>query len=273
MKNLSKTILLLGVMTILLISSISTAFATDKTANEISAGCIVSLGEKTVMPIVIQNNDSIAHNYHLNVGVSVNSYESFFASNGAPIKDINVPATTSIPIDFNITLNKTASVMADKVVLKIVRDDGKENLLSIPILINKDFTMSINSMLDKATVLSGKSAEITFVVKNTGSKNLTSVQILSTLPYKWMVSKGSDFKINLKPGESGTIKLTIDVPSSQVSGNFVAKFTASSDETKSIQIAVPVTVKTAINIGFWAFGILIVIAGFTFVQFRRHGRR
>lgn len=119
----------------------------------------------------------------------------------------------------------------------------------------------------------GKAAQLSFSLKNDGSKELKSIKLESELPYKWIASQSSDTSINLKPGEKGTLKMTIEVPSSQVAGNFSAKFTALSDEIRSEQVSIPVTVRTSSNIAYWMVGALILIAAFTLVQFRKHGRR
>lgn len=273
MRIFKKIILMLGILTILLASSITTSFAAEVKGTTLTSGFVLSPGEKNAAVIFIQNDDTVAHSYALSAGSTSNSYEMYFSSNGVSVNSIDIPAATSLPIDFNITLTGSAVVSQEKLTVKVARDDGKQNTIDFTALVNKDYAMSLRSMVDKTTILSGKSADFTFSVTNNGTKKLTSVQIAAELPYKWVVSQGADQKLNLQPGETGTLKLTIDVPGSQVSGNFVAKFTASGAESKSEMSNVPITVKTGSNIGYWMIGILILIAGLTFLQFKRHGRR
>jgi len=273
MKSLKKTILLLSMLTIMIFSSISTAFAAEIGGTEFSTGCNLSPGENKAVSLFIRNDDAAAHTYSLTAEKSLNSYELYFSSNGAVIKNVTVPAGTNSQIDLNISLKGNASVNEDKLAVKAVRDDGKENVINLSIVINKDYAFSIKGMLDKIDVISGKSGEFTFSVTNNGYKELKNVKIKPELPYKWFAIQGTENKINLKPGETGTFTIKVDVPSSQAAGNFEAKFTAVSDEISSGQISIPVTVKTSSNIGLWMLGILVLIAGFTLVQFKKNGRR
>ncbi len=273
MKGLKKTILLLSVLIIMIFLSVSTAFAAESSGTEFSAGFNLSPGENKAVSLFIRNDDVAAHTYSLTAEKSSNSYELYFSANGAAIKKVTVPAGTSSQIDLNISLKGNASANEDKLAVKAVRDDGKENVISLSIVINKDYAISIKGMLAKIDVISGKSAEFTFSVTNNGYKDLKNIKIKPELPYKWFAIQGTESTVHLKPGETGTFTIKVDVPSSQVAGNFEAKFTAVSDEISSSQISIPVTVKTSSNIGLWILGILVLIAGFTLVQFKRNGRR
>lgn len=273
MKSLKKTILLLSMLTIMLLSSFSAVFAAGVSVTELSTGCKLSPGEKKAISLFIQNSDTAPHSYKLTAGDSANSYELYFSTDGAAVKNIAVPAGSSNQVDINISLKGNSSVNDDKLTVKAVRDDGKENIINLSIIINKDYALSLKSMLDRIDALSGKSAEFTFSLTNNGSKNLNNIKIKPELPYKWFASQGAETAMNLKPGETETYTIKIDVPSSQTAGNFTAKFTALSDEIGSSLISVPVTVKTSSKIGYWMIGILILIAGFTMVQFKKHGRR
>ncbi len=273
MRSLKKTLLLFCMLAILLLFSISNVLAADTNGTEFSAGCNLSPGESKTVPLFIRNDDTAEHNYELTAGGAANSYEIYFASGGASTKNVMVPSGANAQIDLNISLKGNASINEDKLIVKAIRDDGKENIINLSVLLNKDYVLSASSMLDKIDVLNGKSAEFTFSITNKGAKELKSVKLEPELPYKWIVSQGANAITSLKPGETGTLKMTVEVPSSQAAGNFTAKFTAVSDETKSGQISIPVTVRASSNIAYWMIGALILIAGFTLVQFKRHGRR
>lgn len=273
MKNLKKTLLLLGMLAILLVSSVSAAFTEETGNTEFTSGCNLTPGESKTVPLYIWNDDSKDHSYKLTAEGAANNYELYFASGGVSTKSVTVPSGANVQIGLNVKLKDSAKISEDKLFVKAIREDGKVNIINLSILINRDYLLSASSMLNKVDILNGKSAEFTFSITNNGSKDLKSVKIAPELPYKWIVSQGADAVISLKPGETGTLKMTVDVPSSQVAGNFTAKFKAVSDETKSEQISIPVTVRTSSNIAYWMIGFLILITGFTLVQFKRHGRR
>lgn len=273
MKSLRRLLLLFCMSIILISTSVSTAFAADISGTEFLTGCDLSPGENKTVTLFIQNDDNTAHIYSLSAENSSNSYEFYFSSDGTAIKNVTVPANTSSQIDLNISLDGKASANQDKLSVKAVRDDGNENIINLSININNDYALSLKSMLDKVDVISGKSAEFTFSVTNNGYKDLNNIKITPELPYKWLASQNDESAITLKPGETGTFTIKVDVPNSQAAGNFDAKFIATSDEISSSQISIPVTVKTSSNIGLWMIGILLLIAVFTLVQFRRNGRR
>jgi len=62
----------------------------------------------------------------------------------------------------NINLKGSALVNNDKLTVKAVREDGKENIIGISIQINKDYVLSVSSMLNKVEVLNGKTTEFNF---------------------------------------------------------------------------------------------------------------
>lgn len=272
MRGLRKTLLFISILAIMLVSSQSTVFAAEINSTELSTGCNLSPGESKVLTFFIRNDDTVLHSYSLTSEGSANNYELYFSSNEVATKKVDIPSGSIVQVNLNIKL-RSASVNADKLIVKAVRDDGKENIINLSLIINKDYALSVRSMLDKIDVLSGKSAEFTFSVTNNGSKDLNNIKVKPELPYKWFTSKNAETVMNLKSGETGTITTTVDIPNSQASGNFIAKFTAVSDEISSSQISVPVTVKTSSAIGYWMIGILVLIAVFTLIQFKRHGRR
>ena len=273
MKRFKKILLAFNMTVLLLAASISFAFAAEPGNTSLSPGCTLSPGKIATVPLFIQNNDSGVHSYNVTAGGMTNNYELYFALGGAPAKVITVQPGTNAEIDLNISMKGAASADTDKLTVKTVRDDGQEAAVSLTVAVNKDYVLSISNMLNKIDTLSGKSTEVTFSVTNRGTKELSSVKLEPELPYKWIAGQNSDTGIDIKPGETGALKMKIDIPSSQTAGNFTAKFAVTSNETKSDQISIPVTVKTSSNIAYWMIGALLVIAVFTAIQFKRHGRR
>ncbi|MGB4438682.1 MAG: NEW3 domain-containing protein [Sedimentibacter sp.] len=273
MKYLNKAILLFSMLIVMLVSSVSIVSATEVNSTEFLSGCKLSPGEIKTVTFFINNNDTVEHRYKLATDGFTNGYEIYFSSDGNSVENATVPAGSNSQIDLNINLKGSALVNNDKLTVKAVREDGKENIIGISIQINKDYVLSVSSMLNKVEVLNGKTTEFNFSVTNNGSKDLKSVRIEPELPYKWIVSQSSDTLTDLKSGETETFKMTVDIPSSQAAGNFMSKFTAISDETKSELLSIPVTVKTSSNIAYWMIGTVVLIAGVTLIQFKRHGRR
>jgi len=85
-----------------------------------------------------------------------------FSSDGNSVENATVPAGSNSQIDLNINLKGSALVNNDKLTVKAVREDGKENIIGISIQINKDYVLSVSSMLNKVEVLNGKTTEFNF---------------------------------------------------------------------------------------------------------------
>lgn len=273
MKRLKKTVVLLLILTVMTVTASISAFAADVVNPNITAGCVISPGETKKAVLFLQNQDQTNHSYKLSAAGLANNYEMYFSVAGSPVDSVMLQPGSKTEFDLNISVKGTPVQNEDGITVKAVREDGMEETMNLSIQISKEYAVSMNSMLNQIDILSGKSGEMTFSITNTGVRDLTAVKIEPELPYKWFATQESNTGIQLKPGETGTVKLKLDVPASQAAGNFTAKFSAVSNETKSEQISVPVIVKTSSGIAYWMAGILLLIVGFTLFQFKRHGRR
>jgi uncharacterized membrane protein len=270
---MKKGVLLFCITAMLLLASAPSVFAAVNTGAGLSTGCLISPGETKAIPIFLSNSDLKAHSYALTAADASGSCELYFSEGSAPADTVTVQPGASSEVDLNVSLKNSVSADAGSLSVKAVRDDGQTETIGLSVMVNKDYMITVGSMLNKIDVLSGKTAEVSFSVTNGGARELKNVQIKPELPHKWIAGQGSDSGISLKPGETGTLKVKVEIPVSQAAGNYTAKFSAVSDETESAQISIPVTVKTSSNMAWWMIGALLVIAVFTAFQFRRHGRR
>ncbi len=273
MKRFKKIVILIFILTALTAATYTSVFAAGAVNSNLTAGCVLSPGETKTVSLFLQNQDQANHRYKLSAMGSANNYELYFSVGGALGDTVTLQPGAVTEFDLNIKMNGAPVQNEDLIAVKALRDDGAEETINLSVLVSKDYAISISSMLNQIDILNGKTAEMTFSVTNTGAKELTAVCIEPELPYKWIATQDSNAGIQLKPGETGSVKLTIDVPASQAAGNFTAKFSAVSNETKSEQISIPMTVKTGSGIAYWMAGILLLIAGFTLFQFKKHGRR
>ena len=274
MTNLKRSLVIISVSILLIFASKVTAYAAAPDKTELSYGCTVTPGVSQKIPLYILNTDSKEHEYTLTTEGMTNVYELYFTTNDNPVTSVKIPGGEGKQIELNLLLkSNTAVADKDSILIKTLREDGKEEATNISVLLNKDYSLVINSMMNKVEVLSGKAAELSFSIKNTGSKELNAVKLKANLPYKWIISQGADTSINLKPGETGTITINIEVPSSQTSGNFPIDFAAQSTEIKSDSVRIEATVKASSSLAYWMIGILILLAGITIIQLKKHGRR
>lgn len=262
----------IGSTAILLAFSLNTVLAANSTT-DFSPSCLLSQGESKTVALNIRNNDAIEHDYTLSAGGTINHYELSFSSSTGQIATVKIPPGGTATFDLNISMNDPPSVNTDTLIITATDENGQENTIDLSIVVNTDYLLTLTSLSDRAEILNGKTTDLTFSVKNNGSQEVDAIKLQAELPNKWLISQGADATINLKPGETGTFKITVEVPTSQVAGNQNLSVSAVSSETQSNTFELPVTVRTSSNIAYWMIGILVIVAGFTFIQFRKHGRR
>ncbi|OCZ49841.1 hypothetical protein [Dehalobacter sp. TeCB1] len=272
MKKLKRALLIFGLVAVMLQVTVAPVLAAGTNDAGLTPGCILATGESGMVPFFLKNEDTAAHRYDLQALSGSNTYEMYLEAGGAAARTVKIAAGESKQVDLHLTLKGNPSVLQDTVTVKATREDGQESAIGITVQVNQDYQLSIKSLSSQVEILNGKAAELSFAVKNDGNKELQGITLETKLPYKWF-SQGTSEKISLKPGETGTLKLKIEVPVSQTSGNFQAAVSAVSMETKSEPVSIPVTVKAGSKTAYWLIGLLLAAGIFTFVQFKRHGRR
>lgn len=273
MQKFKKSLALISMTMLILVGLLSPVLAVEPNTTEFLPSCTIAPGESKTVSLDIRNNDAAEHDYTLSTDGMINNDELYFSSGGTPVTTLTIPAGGSKQFDLTIGMKADSTAKADSTTIKAIRDDGQETTMKLTVYINQAYQLNITSLLDHIEILNGKSTEFTFSVKNSGANDLTAIKLKTELPSKWLVSQGADTSIDLKPGETGTIKITIDVPSSQIAGNTDIKVIAASNETQSNSVSIPATIKTSVNIAYWMIGLLLVIVVFTVIQFRKHGRR
>lgn len=273
MNKFKQSLVLLSIAILMFGLSLSPVLAAPSDTTEFLPSYSLAQGESKMVALDVRNNDTIDHQFTLKTEGMSNPYELYFSTADMPTTTLTVPSGGNTPLNLNMKLIGDPLVNNDTISVKAVRDDGQEMTMKLSVHINKDYQLNVTSLSDKAEILNGKAVELTFSVKNSGEKEMKAIKLIAELPTKWLISQGADTSIDLKPGESGTIKITVEVPNSQIAGKAAVKVAAVSTETQSNQVSIPVTVKSSANIAYWMVGLLLVIAVITVIQFRKHGRR
>lgn len=273
MNKLGKSMIALSIFFLMLVPLPSFVRAAEINVTEFLPSYSLAQGESKMVCFEVRNNDTVEHDFTLTTEGMSNHYELYFATENIPTTTLKIPAGGNVPINLNMTLIGDPMVNNDTILVNALRDDGQKITMKMAVHINKDYQLNVTGLSDKAEVLNGKAAELTFSVKNNGAKEIKAIKLGAELPPKWFISQGGETSIDLKPGEAGTIKITVEVPNSQIAGTSVVKVAAISTETQSNPISIPVTVKTSANIAYWMVGLLLIIAVITVIQFKKHGRR
>lgn len=121
-------------------------------------------------------------------------------------------------------------------------------------------------------ITAGGDTVVDLVVENTGSVDLTDINLKSTTPPKWEVEFDKDTIPTLKAGEKATVKATLKAPKDAIAGDYATTLSASSAEASS-DANFRISVKTSTAWGFAGFGIILVVVGGLYSIVRKYGRR
>lgn len=121
----------------------------------------------------------------------------------------------------------------------------------------------------------GKTSDVTLNIVNSGNTDLENVTINSTLPSGWTVTYDNleDNTIaSIPAGSTAEVVAHVKPESSAITGDYVASFTASNEETSAAQ-DFRVTVKTTTLWGVVAIMIIAATAAGLGYVFKKYGRR
>ena len=115
---------------------------------------------------------------------------------------------------------------------------------------------------------------MTLTVTNTGNEELQNVTLTSSLPSGWEVTYDVEDGIidSIAAGSSAQVVATVTPSSEAITGDYVATFTAETDEATS-SAEFRVSVKTSTLLGFVAVLIILCVAAGLVYVFRKYGRR
>ena len=119
-----------------------------------------------------------------------------------------------------------------------------------------------------------KDMDVTLTVTNTGNEELQNVTLTSSLPSGWEVTYDVEDGIidSIAAGSSAQVVATVTPSSEAITGDYVATFTAETDEATS-SAEFRVSVKTSTLWGFVAVLIILCVAAGLVYVFRKYGRR
>ncbi|MHB1419653.1 MAG: COG1470 family protein [Bacillota bacterium] len=273
--KVKKTIMAL-LMMLLIISSTSVAskaLAAGNDVSEISSNLLVVPGTESTSRILIENKDAKIHKFSVGIASLTNGFTAYFTIDGRTAETFDIAASGSKLLEMHLVIPQKVGSDAGIIQVKALRDDGIKYVLPISITVNHDYALEITNQFKKLESLNGQPLTLEVAVKNTGNKELSDIQPKLDLPYKWTINEVLPGKLNLKPGESGVIKVIISVPPTQASGNNTIKIAGFNKNAVSKEVSVPVTVTASTGYAWWAIGMLLVAGVTTILFFRKHGRR
>ena len=194
---------------------------------------------------------------------------------------VNYKAVTAVEMEPNSTkevtieLKPSAHVSAGtyKIPVKALTGSTSANLeLEAVVTGSYDIELTTPSGLLSTKLTAGKEKELQLMIRNTGSSDLTDVEMKSSLPSNWEMTFQPAKIDTIHPGSSATVDATLKSHKNAIPGDYVAKITAKTPEATS-KISYRVMIKTPMIWGW--IGVIIILAALAGVWylFRKFGRR
>ena len=117
-------------------------------------------------------------------------------------------------------------------------------------------------------------SKVTLNITNTGNVDLQNVSLNSTLPSGWTVTYNVEDNVieSIPAGSTAEVIATVTPGSDAITGDYVASFTAETDEGE-LQRGLPGVREDADGLGLVAVLIILCVAGGLVYVFRKYGRR
>lgn len=177
--------------------------------------------------------------------------------------------------DLTIEIDPPDATPAGTYKIPIVASTGATSAeLPLEVGITGSYSMQLSTptgLLSTSTT-AGDDRKIELVVKNTGSADLKSIEMLSAAPVNWNVSFDPKQIDDLPPGQSTQVSATITPDDKAIAGDYMTDLTA---KTPAVSSMAPLRVSVDTPL-LWSWsGILIILAalGAVYYLFRKYGRR
>ncbi|WP_123040877.1 NEW3 domain-containing protein [Cohnella candidum] len=220
----------------------------------------------------LNNRTATKQQYALTAEVP-NGWDSKFTVDGNGVTSVDIDPGASKSVTLNLTPAENAK--ADTYKVAVHANSGNTSAdAEVEAVITGTYGMSLSTANDNlsATVTAGHERKLELVVKNTGSADLTDVNLTGTAPSEWEVSFEPKTLSSIKPGESKPVTATIKSSGKALAGDYVVGLTAQAAE-KSAEASIRMTVKTSVLWGWIGVLIVLAVAAGVYGLFRKYGRR
>lgn len=222
--------------------------------------------------VTLKNRTSNEQNYALTAEIP-RGWNVTFQAEGNNVTSVTVEPNSTRDID--VTVSPPENVKADTYTIPIkaaTSATSAEAELEAVITGTHDLTLTTPSGQLNADVTAGGKKTIDLEVVNEGSAPVSDIELSADVPTDWEVSF-EHTKINkLEPGQSETVKATIQAANEAIAGDYVVTMKADSPDA-SAEAAIRVSVKTSLLWGFVGIILIVAVIGGVVYLIRTYGRR
>lgn len=196
-----------------------------------------------------------------------------FTVSGERVSSVDVDAGATKTISVKVTPSQT--VEAGTYTIPVTAETSSTSaMLSLETVIIGSYGMELTtpSGLLSTDITAGGDKKLELLVRNTGTVELTEVNLRSSTPIDWTVEFEPSTIEAIPPGESKTVLATIHGSSAALAGDYALSVSASSPEASS-SANFRVSVKTSVVWGWIGILIIVAVLGGLGLLFRTYGRR
>ncbi|MBW5446729.1 hypothetical protein GE107_11720 [Cohnella sp. CFH 77786] len=200
-------------------------------------------------------------------------WDAKFTVDGSGVTSVDIDPNASKSVTLNLTPAENATANTYKVAVHAASGSSTADT-EVEAVITGTYGISLTTSDERlsANVTAGGERKLELVVKNTGSAELTDINLTGTTPAEWEVSFEPKTISSLKAGDSKPVTATIKSSSKALAGDYVVGLTAQAAE-KSADASIRMTVKTSVLWGWIGVLIVIAVAAGVYGLFRKYGRR
>ncbi|MCC2598012.1 NEW3 domain-containing protein [Sphingobacterium sp. FBM7-1] len=146
--------------------------------------------------------------------------------------------------------------------------------LALEVVITGSYSIQLSTPegLLSTTATANRNKSISLVVKNTGSSDLSQINLNASSPTQWEAHFEPSRIASLRAGESQTVTAIIKPAKKAIAGDYQLTFDAKTSET-SDSVKFRVTVETSLLWGWVGVLIIALAVGLVYVLIRKYGRR
>jgi len=200
-------------------------------------------------------------------------WEVSFTVSGERVSSVDVEAGATETVSVKVTPPEGVEAGTYNIPIFAETNSTSASLeLQTAIIGRYDVELTTPSGLLSTDVTAGGDKKLELVVKNTGSVELTDVNLSSTTPIDWTVEFEPSTIDSIPPGESRTVVATMNASDAALAGDYALSMKAAAPEASS-EAQFRVSVKTSVVWGWLSILIIVVVLGGLGYLFRTYGRR
>ena len=233
----------------------------------------VEAGKALKYPITISNLGEIDRLLLLSVQPPTD-WKVVFKSGTMEISRLYLEAGKSESLILEASPPSTVKIGTYTIPVRIKSPEGSiyaEMNLRATIIGSYDLTLEPSTLLTSVTA--GGSTTFTVKATNTGYTSVTSVSLNIAIPEDWESSVTPVQVDSLKPRESFSFNVVINVPEDTVAGDYLITLTGLSDQVESDEVQVRITVTAPTSWGLIGIGLAVVMVIALVLIFMKFKRR